>query len=194
MSPTALDAWNTAEIRLFFLVTPCRACGKGPLTQKPPAELAAKRAAVGVISQCAACGDQTDYTFIVHDPNEPATGMSHSLRQTQDPSRIIDVADWLTLSQMLQQTAAGATDRAEARRLRIEAGQCLDEALKFFTDENNDLPPAEAFFSRASRERLRRSPQLFSRQRLLNLRGSLPMAGPLRGGADRSQRERHDGD
>ncbi|MBI1827521.1 MAG: hypothetical protein HYR83_14190 [Planctomycetes bacterium] len=69
-----------------------------------------------------------------------------------------------------------------SRRLAMEAATCLNEALRFYDDEN-DLPSAGAFFTDDSRARFREHPQLFSRQRLLNLRAQLPTPSKFDAGA-----------
>ena len=78
-----------------------------------------------------------------------------------------------TSARATTEDARSANDRAGARQLQIEAGLCLDEALKFY-DDDNDLPPEEAFYSDDSRTRFRDRPGLFARQRLIELRGELP--------------------
>ena len=90
-----------------------------------------------------------------------------------EPSGIIDVPGWLTLFSVIAEAAAKTEDKVEARKLGYEAAQCLQEALKFY-DEDNDLPPDEAFFSENSRRRYRDHPQRLARSRLINLRAKLP--------------------
>jgi hypothetical protein len=85
------------------------------------------------------------------------------------------VAGWLTLTGMLKEAADREPDRIKARQLRVEAGLCLDEALKFFEDDN-DLPPEAACFTDSSKAHRRRHPDRFSRQRLIALRMELPRA------------------
>jgi hypothetical protein len=63
----------------------------------------------------------------------------------------------------------------------MDAAQCLREALKFYDDEDNDLPPRNALFHEASRRRFWDHPEEFSRQRLLNALSRLP--NPVPGGA-----------
>jgi len=77
------------------------------------------------------------------------------------------------LSGMIAATASTETNREQKRRLLIEAAQCLDEALRFYSGEN-DLPPADAFFHEGSRLRFRQTPEHFSRERLLHLRSKWP--------------------
>jgi hypothetical protein len=143
---------------------------------------------------CGACGAKTEFTFDTSEieKRQPIAAAMKQLREpadlpatqevnpTREPSQIIDIADWLTLYTI---TAAGGRaavesartlpERGAARRQLIEAAQCLDEALKFF-DDDNDLPREESFFTPASRDRFRNHQELFTRQRLVSLRGSLP--------------------
>ena len=90
-----------------------------------------------------------------------------------EPSRIIDVAQWLTLFRVVSEAAAAQSDPSESRRLGYEAAQCLEEALKFYRDDS-DLPPPEALLHEQSRHQLRERPNLFARSRLINLRAKLP--------------------
>jgi hypothetical protein len=98
-----------------------------------------------------------------------------AINPTAEPSEILDVAQWVMLSGMVAASATSEPDKVRKRRLFIEAAQCLEEALKFYADDN-DLPPAAAFFHDGSRLRFRQSPEHFSRQRLLHLRSKLPHA------------------
>ena len=95
------------------------------------------------------------------------------INPSPEPSRIIDVGQWLTLFRVILEAASQAAGRAESRRLGYEAAQCLDEALKFY-DEDSDLPPEDAFFHEATADRFRSHPELFARQRLLAMRDKLP--------------------
>jgi hypothetical protein len=101
------------------------------------------------------------------------------LNPTDEPSQVIDVAGWLTLCTWVSDEARLATEqgrdpagRSLARRMRLVAGACLEEALKFF-DEDNDLPPDEAFFGAEAKRQFWERPELFTRQHIANLRFSL---------------------
>ena len=74
---------------------------------------------------------------------------------------------------MITDAARTAEDCTQVRQLQLQAAQCLDEALKFY-DPDNDVPPPEAFFSEDSQRHFRERPDLFSRQRLIELRAKLP--------------------
>ena len=75
---------------------------------------------------------------------------------------------------MLTESAKQESGKVVARQLRVEAGLCVDEALKFYDDRNNDLPPPGAFFNDVSRALFRQQPERFARQRVLALRLDLP--------------------
>jgi len=193
-----LLAHSVAEVGLYLMLQPCHHCGQGPVraqgTTPPiasPREDHAGGASISIVGICDACSQTTQRTFrlsstaiptdrsdarspgVVPTSGTPAL-LSDAINPTTEPSPILDVADWLTLAKMLTESAARESDRAKSRQLRIEAGLCLDEALKFYDDDENDLPPASAFFNDASRARLRSTPQQFSRQCILAMRLPLP--------------------
>jgi len=104
----------------------------------------------------------------------------------EDPSQAIDVAGWLTLEAMLgekaRQIRAWATetaDRGAAREWELLAGTCVEEALKFY-DQDNELPPEEAFFDEFARRQFRDRPELFTRERLIHLRTQRPIEANAR--------------
>ncbi len=192
---SALAIHSLAEARLYLKVTPCRACRGGPLIPDPQAAAHdPDQQVLNVPVSCRACGKRQEILFDtsgveVRESIPAACGellapadrpTPAPINPTDEPSRIIDVAGWFTLHTVIAEAArtAGAdartlASRAAKRRLLIEAGQCLDEALKFF-DADNDLPPEDAFFHHHSRRRFRDRPELFTRQRLIDLLRQLP--------------------
>lgn len=101
------------------------------------------------------------------------------LNPTDEASKVIDVAGWLSLgtwvndeARLAGEQARDPAGRARARRMRLVAGACLEEALKFFEDDN-DLPPDEAFFDLQARQQFWERPELFTRQHIANLRFAL---------------------
>ncbi len=189
--PTPLVAHSLAEAYLYLLATPCPSCDRGPLEggdahrldspdsnlshggQCPPQVL--------IDAICAACGETTSYTFgLPHGlaADEPDKGAV--VNPADAPSRIIDVAQWITLFRTITEAAGQEADKIQARHLGLEAAQCLEEALKFYDEVGNDLPPPEALFHEASRKRLKENPQQFSKERLINLRSKLPTLAVMR--------------
>ena len=82
------------------------------------------------------------------------------------------------LHEMYAESARREKNRAQTRRLNLKAACCLEEALKFYDEVGNDLPPSEGFFHEATRRRFRQNPERFSRRRLLDLRAGLPTPLP----------------
>jgi len=179
MSDAPLIAHSIAEARLYLMVTPCKSCRRGPLQ---PSGLRRLHESGGVrvvaIDTTCDCAHADTFTFritadsAVNEPNVPAL-----INVSPQRSRIIDVAQWLTLFRMTAEEAGRESDKVQARELWLEAAQCLEEALKFFDDAENDLPPEDAFYHAESRVRLRENPEQFSRSRLIGLRAKLPVRG-----------------
>jgi len=184
MSDAPLVAHSLAEAFLYILATPCGACGKGPLRggEAEPAEECGAAVVVSIAATCGSCRIVTRWKFRLSGPPQPVPAdQAPVINATDEPSRILDAAQWLTLFRMMTETAGKEPNKAATRRLSLEAAQCLDEALKFY-EEDNDLPTTDAFFHHGSRERFRDHPEQFSRQRLLHLRSKLPTPWPMRPG------------
>jgi len=177
MPSEVLVAHSLAEIHLFLMATPCPTCKQGPLRDSGGGALdrSVDPSAVPMTATCDACHTVSKYVFQLPKGPDPAEADDvAAINPTDEPSHIIDVAQWVTLFRMLTEAGDRATDRTRGRHRKIEAAHCLDEAIKFYDEVGNDLPPIEAFFHDASRRRLRDHPEQFSKQRLLNLRAELP--------------------
>lgn len=160
MSDVPLHARSRREIELFFAVMPCPACRQGTLSPVNPPDFKTPIASFEAL--CGRCAATRNYYFeLSNDPRDR-------------PSRLIDIAQWLTLHGMFLETAKFESNKARARTIALQAAECLDESLKFFDDPENDLPPVSAFFDQTSLLRFRENPQQFSRARILGLRRSLP--------------------
>ena len=176
MADLPLIAHSLAEAYLYFEATPCATCRKGPLrpTATPRFDHVGDKALVSIDVACHACRAATTMAFEL--PGGLAAGGrdSDEVNPTDESSRIIDVAQWITLWRLLSELAGRKTDRSEARQLALGAAQCLEEALKFYDEVDNDLPPPEAFFHDSSRRSFRENPAEFTKRRLINLRSKLP--------------------
>jgi len=183
MSDAPLVAHSLAEAYLYILATPCASCGRGPLRggETELADPEGEACTVSIAVTCGSCQDLARLRFRLPTPPESIPAHQASVvNATDEPSQILDVAQWLTLFRMLTETAGHEASKSGARRLSLEAAQCLDEALKFYDDADNDLPPVEAFFGKDSRDRFKAHPEQFSRRRLLHLRSKLPTPWPMR--------------
>lgn len=187
-----LPIHSLAEAYLYLMITPCAACGQGQLVgDDARAHHDEERRILTIPARCKKCDARRDIWF---DTRSIEAGgfqavSAHTvatINPTQEPSRIIDVGGWITLATVIAESAQKAGSAAEARHLKLEAAQCLDEALLFY-DDDNDLPPAEAFFHERTRKQFQRTPEFFSRQRLVSLRARLPIvytgsASPIEAG------------
>jgi len=180
MPDDPLPVHSVAEAHLYLMATACDACGRGPLAA---ADIRHSRLGEAPLlhleAACKACGHTRTFVFDISDcPSDDAEASGRPSEQTRinptdEPSRIIDVVQWLTLFRIIVEAASKEPDRIEARSLGYEAAQCLEEALKFY-DEDEDLPPLEAFFHPASRKRFEQNREQFTRARLIDMRSKLP--------------------
>lgn len=180
MSEAALPANTLAEAYLYLMALPCPRCGSGPLHSQPPHQFDRSRTPkiirVDMCATCQSCDHEVNLSFEYPPPRESAADRLRGitrLNPNRQPSRILDVGQWLTLFRIILEKASTTSDRTEGRRLGYEAAQCLEEALKFY-EPDNELPPASAFRHEMSKKRLRDHPALFARQRLLDMRTKLP--------------------
>ena len=168
-----LPAHSIFEAELHLMVQPCEACDSGPLqVTDETIEEAHIDSIVCVTSRCTSCGRSADTRFRI-DSRWAERSDPPVVNATAEPSRLIDVAQWLTLYHILLKRSRESADRVAGRRLAYEAGLCITEALRFY-EPDNELPPASAFFSEHSRDQARAHPTHFARERLVGLRSGLP--------------------
>ena len=188
-----LVAHSLAEAYLYLMATPCAGCGRGPLkttdtistdTCSLPADQhsgGGECATATLTATCVACQAVSTRTFQLPAGLTTVTrGEAAVVNPTDEPSRIVDVGQWIMLFRMITEAASKETKKVQARHLGLEAAQCLEEALKFYDEPENDLPPEESLFTNASRERFRRAPEQFSKRRLIGLRAKLPHTDVMR--------------
>ncbi|MDY7010691.1 MAG: hypothetical protein SVV80_08060 [Planctomycetota bacterium] len=175
-----LHAHSRAEARMYLMVTPCPNCSDGPW------EITAEQANVEtgqpnrmLLARCVHCRAEKKFLFdwsqsdqAEERSDEPPISSLELINSSPDTSRIIDVGQWLSLFYMLVEKASVAKD-VDTRRVGFHAAQCLDEALKFYT-EDDELPPKSAFFVASSRQAFAEHPEKFARQRLRDMRSKLP--------------------
>ncbi len=178
MSDPPPMAHSVVEIHLYAAVIPCRACsGRGfAVTAWRLGEADAPRQAAFSIA-CRTCPHSESFDVRLPAEREIESAGARRLPVVINPigrrSELIDVAQWLVLYRLAVDRAEKVPVRALSRAIQIEAGQCLDEALRFYPPDT-DVPPSEAFFAADSLERFRDHPHLFARQRLIDLRAGLP--------------------
>ncbi|HUT59128.1 MAG TPA: hypothetical protein VNA25_14865 [Phycisphaerae bacterium] len=171
-----LQAYTLNEARYYLVVTPCGQCLKGPW-EVDAVESDQTPGLLSIESHCGNCRARRLFAFSCRRP-QPADGPEAlQINPTDQPSRIVDLGQWLSLFYMLIESAASERDRRTARRTGYRAAMCLAEALKFYADD--DEPPASAFFYDRTAEARRRHPESFSRQRLRDMQAKLPDSGAM---------------
>lgn len=168
-----LAAHSILEARLYLMLRSCAACQAGP--PEVINEQLEEEHIDGVVRfdcTCDDCGRTSAERFCIDSrwlaPSEPPV-----INPIEEPSKLLDVSQWLTLYHTLRSKSEESADRIEKRRWAYQAGLCVSEALKFY-EPDNDLAPAAAFFSDLAREQARTNPTHFTRQRLLAIQSKLP--------------------
>ena len=176
-----LIAHSLEEVHLYLRATPCPECNAGFLRAVSTASdyTAGEGGVTHVVASCHACSHELALSFQVPVPEQDELLLT-TINPGDQPSNILDVGQWFVLFGMITEAASHQSDQVEARCLRMEAAQCLEEAMKFYDDESNDLPSANSFWTEASRKRFRDAPSRFSRDRLLHLRAKLPTLNAVR--------------
>lgn len=162
------------EARLYLAVTPCMRCQKGPhevVDLEPPAQVL-EGAEFELYLICAHCGADRREAFVLRRGDQRAALSPTTINPTDEPSKVIDLHDWLTLYAVFMERAASEQQARRIRSLRLRAGECLTEALKFY--EDGDQPPPQAGFDAHSRQYLIDNAEAVSRRRILELRAKLP--------------------
>jgi len=164
-----LAAHTANEAGYCIRVARCAACA-GPMEAAAPMPTGAAVAGeLAVEARCKRCGAARTFRFSC----QFAPGADgEAINPTDEPSRIVDLGQWVALAEHYIEAAAEAGAPGEARRLGERACRCLGEALKFYGPE--ELPPEQAFFTAASAEAFGRSPVTFARQHLRDMQVRLP--------------------
>ena len=166
-----LHVHSSNEVRYYLLATPCEVCGAGPcvlhavVPADEPGRCSLARAA------CQACRSGRILPFVSeYEPAEPA---SPCVSPVDEPSLVVDLAQWLGIYYQLADEAHREQNPRRAHRLSIESSLCLAEALKFY-ESDDELPPESAFFTEVTLAAFRQHPQNFPRQLLRDIQAKLP--------------------
>jgi len=166
-----LRAHTSNELHYYLMVTPCAHCGRGPLVPEM-ADLPVAGSEATVRARCKRCGFEAALRFR-WDHDVPADADdADCINPSREPSRIVDLGQWVSLYYLFSDSAASAGSPVDARTSARQASLCLSEALKFYGEE--ELPPQSAFFCEASSSAFRENPAHFARTRLRDLQAMLP--------------------
>jgi hypothetical protein len=175
----ALLAHTPNEMEYYLRVTACAHCG-GPLVPQEPEPAGQGASADGVAGRatvrvrCRKCHRGRTYRFAWQFDTSARPDAHDCINPSDQPSRIVDLVQWMGLYYQFSEAADGAASPAEARRDARRAALCLEEALKFHAGE--EQPPETALFCEASLTAYRDSPANYARSRLQELQARLPAA------------------
>ncbi len=184
MPDSILLAHSLGEVLLYLRVTPCGSCGAGLIFPGSPSVVDRMAVEVEFVTSCAQCDAQKAVRFRVPElPKDHESSIDGPISLSEEASSILDVSQWITLCHVLLEEAGLLSDKVQARKRKIQAARCLEEAIKFFDEVDNDLPPPDAFFHESSKRQFKDRPELFSKSKLIDLRATLPTDSSRRGGA-----------
>ncbi|MFA5865697.1 MAG: hypothetical protein WC975_13570 [Phycisphaerae bacterium] len=171
-----LPSYSVPERYFYLMVLRCPKCEKGPFdlvsTEQPPEQ----NRDIWFV-RCRECRQGQRLVFdrdtLLADESTSASATVPEVNPTTQVSRLIDVGQWLSLFYHILSVASEEKDRKKAQHLGYEATLCLEEALKFYAPDS-DLPPSEALWVETSKQNLKERPELFLRQKLLQMREKLP--------------------
>ena len=164
------------------MVLRCVSCSQGPFDLVSTEQTPEKDADIWYV-KCRKCMQGRrlifDRSTLLIDQVQSVANSVPEVNPTNKPSLLIDVGQWLALFYSILSAASNEIDRKESQRLGYEATLCLEEALKFYNPDS-DLPPENALWMETSRQNLKERPELFVRQKLLQMREKLPSLQVMR--------------
>ena len=170
-----ITARSPNELTYYLMVHPCKACGGGPIDLADKDDLCKPGKSTSAAGTCRHCQDTVTITFTCSNVPEDPASLAVSL--TSDPSELIDLSQWLGLAYtMLDQ--AGIAEGVRAHQLQLQAAACFAEAMKFYQDEDDELPPASAFFAEQAQQAFHDHPEAFARQPIVEHLAKLPPPPP----------------
>jgi hypothetical protein len=177
-----LSARSIAERHFYLMVLQCEKCKKGSFELVSTEQTPEQHVDVWYV-RCKQCRQGRrlffDRSALAVDEAASISGPLPEVNPSPQPSRLIDVGQWLALFYRILSAASEEKDRKEAQRLGYEATLCLEEALKFYLPDS-DLPPPEALWVESSQQGLKQRPEMFVRQKLLQMREKLPSIQVMR--------------
>ncbi len=189
-----LVARSIAERHFYLMVLRCEKCGKGSFELVSTEQTPEQHVDVWYV-RCKQCRQGRrlffDRSVLAVDEVATASGSLPEVNPTSEPSRLIDAGQWLALFYRIFSAASEEKDRKEAQHLGYEATLCLEEALKFYLPDS-DLPPPEALWVESSQQGLKQRPDLFARQKLLQMREKLPSIQVMRNAMTDQPPAKHD--
>jgi hypothetical protein len=176
-SDDAVHVHSVQEEYFYMMVNRC-ICGGPWLTDSQQVGESEGRVVHRLAARCYKC--KAERTFHFHldaraGPKDPV----RQVNPTAEPSRALDVAEWIDLAEFYLGRIERLQAPAEKAQSLLDARQCLEEALKFYGPED-ETPPAAALRSEESRRKASRQAAAFRRSTLLEMLERIPSVERLR--------------
>lgn len=165
------------EEHFYMMVHPC-ACGRPWQSDSHEMEEDPTRVLHHVAATCFKCGARRTFHFQLDSrvgPKDPI----RQINPTQEPSRALDVAEWMDLARFYLGRIERLSDKVRKAQSLLDARQCLEEAMKFYSPDD-DAPPASALWSKTSRRKAAQQTEAFRRKTIEAMLGRLPPLDRLR--------------
>ena len=171
----------------FYMMVHRCACGGAWLSGSQRVEETEGRVIHHVAARCHKCRAERTFHFQLDTHGGPKDPI-RQVNPTAEPSRALDVAEWLDLAQFY----LGRIDRldtpTEKSQSLLDARQCIEEALKFY-GPGDEPPPDAALWSDASRRKVARKAGLFRRSTIQAMLARIPAVERLRKADSLEQKE-----
>ena len=168
---------SVQEEYFYLMVHPC-VCGGVWLSESQEIEQGEARVLHEVAATCSACGTRRTFRFHL-DAHGGSKGPIRQVNPTAEPSRALDVVEWMTLAEFYLGRIEQLTESVRKAQSLLDARQCLEEALKFYRPRD-DGPPASALWSDASRRKVAEGAKTFRRTTVEAMLDRLPPLERLR--------------
>ena len=186
-SPEAAVHVHSVQEEYFYLMVHRCACGGPWQTESQQVDESPHRLVHRVEAQCFKCKARRTLHFVLDSHGGPK-GPVRQVNPTADPSRALDVAEWMDLAQFYLGRIDRLKDPVERTQSLLDARQCLEEAMKFY-GPSDEVPPASALWSEAGRAKASARPDTFRREAIAAMLQRIPATERLRQADKPDQRE-----
>ncbi|HUU09277.1 MAG TPA: hypothetical protein VM431_01910 [Phycisphaerae bacterium] len=180
MPPTRDDAVHVHGVQeeYFYLMVHACACGGAWQSDSAEVEETGSRVLHRVAARCSRCGAEQTFCFQLDSHGGPK-GPIRQVNPTGESSRALDVAEWMGLGRFYLGRIERLSDKVDRAQSLLDARQCLEEALKFYSADD-DGPPASALWSDKSRRQADEQAEAFRRATLQAMLDRMPPMDRLR--------------
>jgi hypothetical protein len=183
---TAVHVHSVQEEYFYLMVHHC-ACGGPWLTESQQIEENGAHTHHRIEAHCFKCQARQTFLFTI-DSQAGSKEPVRQVNQTAEPSRAIDVVEWMNLAQFYLGRIEHLKEAVEKAQSLLDARQCVEEALKFYGPDA-DAPPPAALWSDASRKKAAARRENFRRATLVAMLEKIPSMDRLRQADKMEQRE-----